>query len=238
MEQIEAQIQEKGIEKSDDVIPNGTSGVQKPRKPRSQAQKDAFEKARKKRAENLAKKKLGQEKAVGFDENQNQTLTNECPPTPVKTNPDEVSIDSNSGNASKSVPQGGQTNLPKKKRGRPKGAKGKKLKREIEPELGQPNFLPPNQPPAAGDLRYQYQHPTPQQFNPMMMYQPPPQVHNYYYGHQQGAVQQGTQPPQQSAPKPTLAPEPEVEPEFFDVSSEDSVDYLPAPEPDLKYRFA
>ena len=66
MEQIEAQIQEKGIEKSDDVI------VQKPRKPRSQAQKDAFEKARKKRAENLAKKKLEQEKVVSVSPANNQ----------------------------------------------------------------------------------------------------------------------------------------------------------------------
>ena len=237
MEQIEAQIQEKGIEKSDDVIPQtnlGTSGVQtKPRKPRSQAQKDAFEKARKKRAENLAKKKLEQEKVVSVSPANNQIQqVEDLPPQSGELELTAPSVVDDVGeNVSRPTPKG-------KKRGRPKGAKGKKLKREIEPELGQPNFLPPNQPPVAGDLRYQYQHPTPHQFNPMMMYQPPPQVHNYYYGHQQGAVQQGSQPPQQSAPKPTLAPEPEVEPEFFDVSSEDSVDYLPAPEPDLKYRFA
>ena len=68
MEAIEQELEAKGIEKSEPVIEE-----KKPRKPRSQAQKDAFEKARKKRAENLAKKKLEEvEKEVSIDTSNNQ----------------------------------------------------------------------------------------------------------------------------------------------------------------------
>ena len=55
MEGIEAEIENKSIEKSVEI--KVVEAEPKPRKPRSQAQKDAFEKARKKRAENLLKKK-------------------------------------------------------------------------------------------------------------------------------------------------------------------------------------
>jgi hypothetical protein len=55
MEGIEAEIQNKSIEKSIEI--KEVEAPQKEKKPRSQAQKEAFEKARKKRAENLAKKK-------------------------------------------------------------------------------------------------------------------------------------------------------------------------------------
>ena len=65
MEGIEAEIKEKLIERSGEgeigqspiklVIKEQV--IEKPKKERTQAQKDAFEKARKKRAENLAKKK-------------------------------------------------------------------------------------------------------------------------------------------------------------------------------------
>ena len=126
-----------------------------------------------------------------------------------------------------------------KKRGRPKGSK--KLKREPEPVVGQPNFLPRNIPPEAGDIRYQYQQTNPYQFNPMMMYQPqyqpPPQVHNYYYGHQQSQPQ----PQPQQPPPPQRPPTPEV---VEESSSEEEVEqYVEYPqetyqEPQLRYRFA
>tara|TARA_R110000796_G_scaffold7331_2_gene25175 strand:- start:4586 stop:5173 length:588 start_codon:yes stop_codon:yes gene_type:complete len=58
MEGIEAEIENKSIEKSVEIKEVETP---KPKKPRSQAQKDAFEKARKKRAENLLKKKEEEE---------------------------------------------------------------------------------------------------------------------------------------------------------------------------------
>ena len=59
MEGIEAEIENKSIEKSVEI--KVVEAEPKPRKPRSQAQKDAFEKARKKRAENLLKKKTEEE---------------------------------------------------------------------------------------------------------------------------------------------------------------------------------
>mgnify|MGYP003640871568 CR=1 FL=1 len=124
--------------------------------------------------------------------------------------------------------------------GRPKGSK--KLKREPVPELGQPNFLPQVNQPEAGDIRYQYQQPNPyQQFNPMMyqqQFQPPPQVHNYYYGHQQQNTGQPAPQPQTNLPEP----EPQV---FFEESSEEEEvdDDFQYPEdtyqePVLKFRFA
>tara|TARA_R100001440_G_scaffold58228_1_gene78039 strand:- start:106 stop:753 length:648 start_codon:yes stop_codon:yes gene_type:complete len=212
-------VEEKGIEKTqDDIEILEKVKEKKPRKPRSEAQKAAFEKARAKRAENLAKKKSQPQNEVSPELEQNQTAE---PPKETLPNP---------------APE----EKPKKKRGRPKGSK--KLKREPEPPRG--TYLPPNIPPEAGDIRYAYQQP-PQghhsQFNPWMAYQPPPQVHNYYYGHQQGAVNQAPEP----APAPAPPPARPITPDYED-SSEESVDYLDPPEfqeavappPDLKYRFA
>ena len=200
-------VEQKGIEKIEVSEPRVEEIVEKKRKPRSEAQKAAFEKARLKRAENLAKKKLEEEQGVTIDETQN--IEQEVPAP--------------------------------KKRGRPKGSR--KLKREPVPELGQPNFLPQNIPPEAGDIRYQYQQP-PHQFNPMMyqqQFQPPPQVHNYYYGHQE----QNTGRPQTNLPQPqTNLPEPEPQVVFEESSEEEEVDdYLQYPEdtyqePKLTYRFA
>lgn len=59
MEGIEAELENKTIEKSIEIKEVETP--KKEKKPRSQAQKEAFEKARKKRAENLAKKKEQEE---------------------------------------------------------------------------------------------------------------------------------------------------------------------------------
>ena len=218
-------VDTKGIEKIEVSEPKVEEVVEKKRKPRSEAQKAAFEKARKKRAENLASKKLEEGGGVSIDETQNQTQQIGGGTGPNQTQ-EEVSANSPEVRAK----------APPKKRGRPKGSK--KLKREPTPELGQPNFLPQVNQPEAGDIRYQYQQPNPyQQFNPMMMYQhqPPPQVHNYYYGHQQGAVHQ--QPREQPPQRP---PSPEVE----SSEEEDEVqDYLQYPEetyqePVLKFRFA
>ena len=220
-------VDTKGIEKIEPVEVKEVEKVEKKRKPRSEAQKAAFEKARKKRAENLASKKLEEGGGVSIDETQNQTQQIGGGTGPNQTQ-EEVSANSPEVRAK----------APPKKRGRPKGSK--KLKREPTPELGQPNFLPQVNQPEAGDIRYQYQQPNPyQQFNPMMMYQnqPPPQVHNYYYGHQQGAVHQQ---PRAHPPTEQRPPSPEVE----SSEEEDEVqDYLQYPEetyqePVLKFRFA
>ena len=228
-------VDTKGIEKiepSQQQEVKEVEKVEKKRKPRSEAQKAAFEKARKKRAENLASKKLEEAGGVSIDETQNQTQQIGGGTGPNQTQ-EEVSANSPEVRAK----------APPKKRGRPKGSK--KLKREPTPELGQPNFLPQVNPPEAGDIRYQYQQPNPyQQFNPMMMYQhpaiaTPPQVHNYYYGHQQGAVPPSAEQPR-TQPPPQRPPSPEVE----SSEEEDEVqDYLQYPEetyqePQLRYRFA
>lgn len=210
-------VEQKGIEKVEDVKVQEVEEKPK-RKPRSEAQKAAFEKARKKRAENLAKKKLEEEKEVSIDEKQNQIQ-------PIASNDDFDQTNSPEVRAK----------APAKKRGRPKGSK---MKREPVPKVGQPNFLPQNIPPEAGDIRYGYQQPNPYPFNPMMyqqQFQPPPQVHNYYYGHQQP-----TQPQPNNPPPPQRPPSPEV----VESSSEEEVEqYIEYPqetyqEPSLKYRFA
>jgi hypothetical protein len=220
-------VETKGIEKVPEPVEVKEVEEKPKRKPRTEAQKAAFEKARKKRAENLAKKKLEEEGGVSMGElsNQIQSSASGNPPNPVQ---EEVSA-----NSPEVRPK-----APAKKRGRPKGSR--KLKREPEPVAGQPNFLPQNIPPEAGDIRYGYQQPNPYQFNPMMMYQPPPQVHNYYYGHQQGAVHQQ---PSRVAPPPTRPPSPEVVEETSSEEeewNEQPVEYPPDAyrEPSLKYRFA
>ena len=211
-------VNTKGIEKSEPIEITDSEGQpaeikEKPkRKPRSEAQKAAFEKARLKRAENLKRKKE-EDKEVSFEDDE---------PVSPEVRP----------------------KAPPKKRGRPKGSR--KLKRETEPQVGQPNFLPQVAQHPAGDIRYQYQQPNPyQQFNPMMMYQnqPPPQVHNYYYGHQQGAVNQQPrlgEADRQGLPPPQRPPTPES----VEESEEDEVqDFIQYPEetyeePQLRYRFA
>ena len=211
-------VDTKGIEKSEPIEITDSEGQpaeikEKPkRKPRSEAQKAAFEKARLKRAENLKRKKE-EDKEVSFEDDE---------PVSPEVRP----------------------KAPPKKRGRPKGSR--KLKRETEPQVGQPNFLPQVAQHPAGDIRYQYQQPNPyQQFNPMMMYQnqPPPQVHNYYYGHQQGAVNQQPrlgEADRQGLPPPQRPPTPES----VEESEEDEVqDFIQYPEetyeePQLRYRFA
>ena len=226
-------VETKGIEKIEEVKVQETADAvsdpqQKPkRKPRTEAQKAAFEKARKKRAENLAKKKLEEEGGVSMGELSNQIQSSASGTLP---NPAQEEVSANSPEV--------RPKAPAKKRGRPKGSR--KLKREPEPVAGQPNFLPQNIPPEAGDIRYGYQQPNPYQFNPMMMYQPPPQVHNYYYGHQQGAVHQQ---PSRVAPPPTRPPSPEVVEETSSEEeqwNEQPVEYPPDAyrEPSLKYRFA
>ncbi len=223
-------VETKGIEKVEEIKIQETAPVldTKPkRKPRTEAQKAAFEKARKKRAENLAKKKLEEEGGVSIGEGANQIQASASDGT--LPNPAQDGVSTNSPEV--------RPKAPAKKRGRPKGSK--KLKREPEPVVGQPNFLPQNIPPEAGDLRYGFQQQNPYQFNPMMMYQqqfqPPPQVHNYYYGHQQGAVHQ-----QPRAQPPQRPPSPEVVEESSEEEIEQYVEYPQETyqEPQLRYRFA
>ena len=197
-------VEQKGIEKSEPE-PEPVISEVKERKPRTEAQKAAFEKARKKRAENLAKKKA--QEAIDYATDSEEE---EVKPKPAP-----------------------------KKRGRPKGSR--KLKREPVPEPG--TFLPQNIPPEAGDIRYGYHQPQPQ-FNPWAFQQQPPapQVHNYYYGHQQGAVNQAPEPapapaPQAAAVEQHFEPDSPVYQDDSESSEEDEGDYLPPPDPRLKFKF-
>mgnify|MGYP003681239651 FL=1 len=222
-------VDTKGIEKIEQQEVK-VEEVKKKRKPRSEAQKAAFEKARLKRAANLAAKKLEEGGGVSIDESQNTNAESASGTLPNQTQ----------GGVSANSPEV-RPKAPPKKRGRPKGSK--KLKREPVPEVGQPNFLPQVQPPEAGDIRYQYQQPNPyHHYNPMMnqQFQPPPQVHNYYYGHQQAAVNQQ---PRLDQPPPQRPPSPEPQTNLEESSEEEVDDYLQHPEeqyqePVLKFRFA
>ncbi len=232
MEQIDTinqELAQKSIERpkgvdfatGEEVIEGGV--VNKPKKPRSQAQKDAFEKARKKRAENLKKKKEAEE---GVSQE-------------VKTEDSEVVEKSNT--ATPPEPTG------VKKRGRPKGVKNKKvMKRDPEPEPPQPlphtpapvylDYPPPHNPryPQQG----LYYPPPPQYYHPPPQPQPQPVNNYYYYG---------------SGQTPAPSPDPQVHPpqkeEDYEVvedslSSEeepDNIDYhhgVMPQTPQLKYRFA
>ena len=219
-------VETKGIEKVP-VEPVQVKEIEeKPkRKPRSEAQKAAFEKARLKRAENLAKKKLEEEDSEPDLSNQIQESASSVKEG-VSANSTEVSA-------------------KPKARGRPKGSK--KLKREPEPVLGQPNFLPQNIPPQAGDIRYQYHQPNPYQYHPFsnadlrfiqQSYQPPPQIHNYYYG-QQPTPASAIPPTPPAGRKPRRPPTPESESsseEELEFVEQEQYQYLPPPT--LKYRFA
>ena len=142
MEGIEAEIEEKILERQPPAPQVGVEVIEKviekPKKPRTQAQKDAFEKARKKRADNLALKKA---------ERVEEELKSMNDPTPME------------------VMTQNKIEAPKKKRGRPKGSKKTKIVNE-EPPLQQfippPQGYPPMPYPIQGHPQYYHQPPPPQ----------------------------------------------------------------------------
>ena len=150
MEDIEAEIQEKVIEKQVEEL--------KPvvKKPRSEAQKAAFEKARAKRAENLKKK----------EDNTTEIMSQlETPHSVVEEGVVE------------------ETKPPPKKRGRPRGST--KAKKEAErPTLPQPTNNPVYQ-PVNHNIPFNQNTPQNfYQYDPRYQQPPPPPqapVNNYYY---------------------------------------------------------
>ena len=198
MEGIEEEITNKLIEKP--IFETDNLVKVKEKKPRTQAQKDAFEKARAKRAENLAKKKeLENEKVKGEIE------------TTETTNPISKELEK-----------------PKPKpKGRPKGSRNKKVMRDLEPpptpdnpNYPQPVFHSPHQAQDHG-LKFQGHNPY--------HYQQPPQVHNYYYGHQQGITTKRTKTKKERPPTPP-PPSSESEEEISSSSSEEEIYEEPVPE--------
>ena len=223
MEGIEAEIEEKILERQpQSELPPPSEVVEKviekPKKPRTQAQKEAFEKARKKRAENLAKKKAERvEDELKSMENPSETI-----PTPME------------------VMKQNKIEAPKKRRGRPRGSKSKIVNEE--PPLQQ--FIPPTQgyPPMPYPVQgQQYQHyyqPQPQ----------PAPVNNYYYYGAPPPSHPGqvAHPPSPLNPV-SVADEPEreerrvqFEKEELEVPQPDEIEeeeYELPPDPRLKFRF-
>lgn len=229
MEAIETELSNKIVEKPredtrgevKEVITDVEEKHPEPvKKPRSEAQKKAFEKARAKRMENLEKKKKVEVKPE---------------PTEVKEiDGEDVDI----------------TNFetpPKKKRGRPKGSKSKKVIKHQEPAPTPqtPNYPQPvqHQIPQPAPPQYPVQGQIP--LNPYQQYyhpapQPQAPVNNYYY--------YGTPPPHPAGGQSNnvVAEEPSSEEEVDIGTTEQEVDEeyqsvpLRQPEPPtrLMYRFA
>lgn len=210
MEEIEAEIQEKVIEK----LPEPELKPVKEKKPRSEAQKAAFEKARLKRAENLKKKK--------------ETLVEDTPPHSVsikEDTPQSVSIK--------------EDKPPPKKRGRPRGStKAKQLEKPRLPEpVNNPVYQPVNHNiPVANNLPQNYYHYDPRAF-PQPQPQPAPVNNYYYYGTPPPQEEL-------ARPKPILKKQPifesssEEEEEQEYGNPEYIQDTYRPPEPKLQYRFA
>lgn len=168
MEAIDKELENKQIEKSDiqAVINEVKEPKPKVKKPRSEAQIKAFEKARAKRMENLKLKEQAEQVIEGHE--------------------DDPLVEKSVTFAPLEEPLIPRTPA-KKKRGRPKGVKNKKVMKHQEPPPtpDTPYYPQPVQHPIpqAQPPQYQFQgqqyHPPPQHY-----YQPPPQqapVNNYYY---------------------------------------------------------
>tara|TARA_R110002074_G_scaffold194790_2_gene360894 strand:- start:437 stop:1057 length:621 start_codon:yes stop_codon:yes gene_type:complete len=206
MEDIEAEIQEKVIEK-----PQAQQEELKPvvKKPRSEAQKAAFEKARAKRAENLKKK----------EDNTTEIMSQlETPHSVVE----EGVV------AEKTKP-------PPKKRGRPRGST--KAKKEAErPTLPQPTNNPVYQPV---NHNIPFNQNTPQnfyQYDPRYQQPPPPPapVNNYYY---YGAPPPKEEPKEVEQQERYIT-QPQPQEDSSDDYSEEEEEYYEPPSPQLKFRFA
>tara|TARA_Y100001937_G_C7121884_1_gene333030 strand:+ start:714 stop:1382 length:669 start_codon:yes stop_codon:yes gene_type:complete len=222
MEAIETELSNKIVEKPregavQEVITDVEEKHPEPvKKPRSEAQKKAFEKARAKRMENLEKKKK------------------------VEVKPEPTEVKEVEG---QDVDISNFETPPKKKRGRPKGSKSKKVIKHQEPAPTPqtPNYPQPvqHQIPQPAPPQYPVQGQIP--LNPYQHYYhppPPPQpqapVNNYYY--------YGTPPPQQS--NNVVAEEPSSEEEQVEEFEQEEEQFqsvpLRQPEPPtrLMYRFA
>ena len=208
MDNVDTEIEAKIIEKQPEleVAPEAVADkpAPKPKKERTQAQKDAFEKARKKRMENIQKKK--EVKAA----------------QPKKPR----------GRPRKKPLQPSATLLKEEHYPRPvQHQQHPAVQHNIPFQQGSVGGIVGGMPPA------QYYQPQPQ---------PPPQVHNYYYG---------VNPPQRHAeaeePLHEVAPQRQVftsseeesseeeyeeAPQYFETPS-DARYYEPPPQPTMKYRF-
>ena len=125
-------VDTKGIERVVEEVKEEVAPKPKPKKPRSQAQKDAFEKARLKRQANLAKKKEEEELDAWAE-----------------------------GEVSKELPEVQDIKPPPKKRGRPKKAMNRRPEPQAQPFIQAPDptnqyYQPPPQAPAPVNNYYYY----------------------------------------------------------------------------------
>ena len=219
MEAIEKEINDKLIEKGHNITQEITeleNATIVEKKPRSEAQKKSFEKARAKRMENLKNKKEAKEdKSVSFTE------VEEIPP-----------LDADGFVEEPAPPP------PKKKRGRPKGARNKKVIKHQEPPPtpDRPYYPHPVEYPIPQAQPPQYQFQGAPQYPPY--YPPPPQpqapVNNYYY--------YGAAPQQVANEEPEYSVVDSEEDEVIDPSppatTNPDFEYQEAPvEATLRYRF-
>ncbi len=193
MEGIEAELENKSIEKNIEIKEVETP--KKEKKPRSQAQKEAFEKARKKRAENLAKKKE-----------------------------DEVNYSPINANGTEEVAQvedikPAPAPKTKKTRGRPK-----KLTKIQEPQP-QSFIPPPDpqlysQYPYQVQNQAQPHFNPYQYWGGVSAQQPQPVINNYYYGEQHHHQKIHTPELPQYEPEPS--PEGSID---YDYCDEEEIEY-------------
>ena len=220
MEEIDKELDEKMIEKSEIQTTIVDEVKPKVKKPRSEAQIKAFEKARAKRMENLNNnKKVVEGEVVSPDpqlavDDKSVSFADTPKPLPVAD-----------------VPK------PKRGRGRPKGVRNKKVMKHQEPAPtpDKPYYPQPVEHPIpqAQPPQYQFQGQVPlNPYQQFQYYQPPPQqqapVNNYYY--------YGQAPPQ---PPDTFGAggemfEPESEEEEEEEIIEQTQDTYQEP---LRYRF-
>lgn len=215
MEAIDKELDEKMIEKSEIQTTIVDEVKPKVKKPRSEAQIKAFEKARAKRMENLKKKE------EVSDATQEQEVVSPDP---------QLAVDDKSVSFADPKPLPVANEKPKRGRGRPKGVRNKKVMKHQEPAPtpDRPYYPQPVEHPIpqAQPPQYQFQGQAPNPYQQFQYYQPPPQqqapVNNYYY--------YGQAPPQ-----------PPPDGEMFEPSSEEEeiVEEQPQElyEEPLRYRF-
>ena len=218
MEEIDKELDEKMIEKSEIQTTIVDEVKPKVKKPRSEAQIKAFEKARAKRMENLKKK---------------EEVVSEVEQEVVSPDPQLAVDDKSVSFADTPQPLPVANEKPKRGRGRPKGVRNKKVMKHQEPAPtpDKPYYPQPVEHPIpqAQPPQYQFQGQVPlNPYQQFQYYQPPPQqqapVNNYYY--------YGQAPPQPEVGGEMFEPESEEEEEEEII--EQTQDTYQEP---LRYRF-
>ena len=212
MEGIEAEIEEKKIERDVSFAPAPQEIKEKPKKQRTQKQIEAFEKARAKRAENLAKKKE-QEKLQQQEEVEEPPENKiEAPPKKKRGRPRKTKMKYEEPPAQQFIPP------------------------HLPPQYHQPPTYQyqGHQPPYFMPHYHQgFQAPPPQPVNNYYYYGTPPQQQQPQKDDDYDKVEEAYQPTLPETPDVGGMDKEEEEPDY---GVEGGMTYQP--EPQLKYRFA